>query len=547
MATHVNAIKNKLIAGLFYEEPPFVLRSRENADENTIRAIKEVLAAQLDMAKFRKEIKLGIHSALLFGTAIWKWDYYTEQKVTWEYKRAEKPLEIKTPVPGRSIRIPTEASDQFEKVRVEKTIAYPRLLSTDIRHVFVSPSNRTPDVTDAPYVIHEMDLTFRDLIKRKDEKYFDADGKEQSRYNLPSEDEIKKWFAPPVDVAQPQGVESYQMNTNYVHHAMPRFQQSTADPLNVPLRVLERWDNDKVITVICGDVSGGYVIRNEANPYGCIPFYSVNWWDISDAFWGIGLGVALSSDQLLQSGIKNGVIDMVTLALNGPLLHARGANINTQQLRARLAGFVAADIPAGAHNLEAAIMPMPLPKFPGEAMGLLQMSEAETEQTSGASEQLTMGSTPQRGRTSLGRTATGAGGMMQAAESRLAGFIEDFTRQVYQPWLWKMHELNAQFLPMSALRDLLNETLGEAFKIDEEKFLNSTYDGSIVDFEVLAGGHVAVKQQIAQWLPIGIQYLMNPALQQQMGLRGKYVDIDEVVHMMFDVSGGKNYYTIIRP
>lgn len=547
VATHVNAIKNKLLGGLFYEEPPFLLRPRPRANQDTIRAVEAVTAAQLDMTGFREEVKFGAHSALLYGTAIWKGDYYLETKTEWEFKRRAQPQTLNQKI-GRQTRkvvLPTGESDEFEKVEVTRIIAYPRFRKKDIRCIFVDPATRVPDIRKAKVVIEEMWMTFPDLCKLADECWYDEHGVEHKRYDLPSEEEFRLWFAPPVTESESSSAETYEMNTNFVHHASPEGQATSVDPLAVPIRVLERWDCYKVMTVI--EVNGKKrLIRNEPNPRGKIPYYSVNWWDIDDAFWGIGLGVCLSSEQMLQQGFTNAAADIVTLGVNGPILRNRGANANTQQQRARLGGFIDVDTEKTGGKLSETFAPFPVPKLPPEVFAIIQESEARTEQTSGANEMLTMGSMPAKGRTSLGRTATGAGAWQEAAESRLAGFIEDFNKQVFQPWLWEMHELNCQFLPMSALRQILNDELGDDFKVDEEDYLNGGRT-AIQEFEVLAGSHLIAKQQIAQFMPFLLQYTMNPAMMQTLAeVNGVYADMEEVLHMAFDQSAAKNYYQIFK-
>ena len=544
VATHVNAINTKLIGGLFYEEPPFELKQRASISANTARAIEEVTAFQLDEMNFKQEVKYGFFSCLLNGTGIWKWGWKDYYQTEWEFEPMGEPDKVTQP-DGTVKLIPTVLSDQFKMVKVEKLCSHPFFENCDIRTVLVDPGCRTPDIRDAKFVIHEFPVTYRDLMRMKDEVYYDENNEAIYRYNLPSEDVIKGWFEGTEAMDQSRAVAgqnftSGQNNTQFVQHAAPLFSKTTEDPLDEPLLLQERWDNEKVMTVIAGK----RLIRNEPNPFGCIPFYSVNWWMIQDCFWGLGLGTALGGEQRLQQGFINAVANIGTLAANQPIIRSRGANINTQQVRARLGGFI--DVDGDASK---ALHPMDIPKIQGELFQVVAASEARTESTSGASEMLTMGASKPSGRgSSMGRTATGAGGMMQAAVDRIGGLIEDFNRQVYQPWLWKMYDLNRMFLPATVFREILNQTLTDELKSTFQDFMAGKK--GIKTFTVLAGSHLAARQQMAQSMPLIMQYFSNPALAGQIAdINGEYIDFSEMLHMLTDVSGwgSSAYYSILKP
>ncbi|SRR6266568_62592 len=547
VATHVNAINSKLIGGLFYEEPPFNLVQKSSISADTARAVEEVLSYQLDEMGFKQEVKYGFFSCLLNGTGIWKWGWKDYHRTEWDFQPLEDPQEF--PVdnpekPGATESVPTQDSDLFKMSKVDTLVSHPFFENCDIRTVLVDPGCRVPDIRKAKFVIHEFPVTFRDLMRMKDEVYYDEKNNPIYRYNLPSEDEIRSWFETPEATSQSmsiggQNMTSGQNNTQFVQHAAPLFVKTTEDPLDEPLIIQERWDNDKVMTVLAGK----RLIRNEPNPFGCIPFYSVNWWMIQDCFWGLGLGTALGGEQRLQQGFINAVADIGTLAANQPIVRSRGANINTQQVRARLGGFI--DVDGDATK---ALHPMDIPKIQGELFQVVAASEARTESTSGASEMLTMGSSKPSGRgSSMGRTATGAGNLMQAAVDRIGGLVEDFNRQVLQPWLWQMYDLNRMFLPPSVYRAILNDSLSGSLKATFQEFMKAKK--GIKTFTILAGSHLAARQQMAQSMPLIMQYFTNPALAGQIAdINGEYISYSELLHMLTDVSGwgSSAYYSIFK-
>ena len=542
VATHVNAINSKLIGGMFYEEPSFILQQRSSISANCARAITEIESYQLAEMNFKQEVKYGFFSCLLNGTGIWKWgwkDYYVTE---WDFE----PLGPMTSVTvnGTIKKVPNQDSDSFKMIKNEVLKSHPYFENCDIRTVLVDPGCRTPDIRDAKFVVHEFPVTYRDLMQMKEEVYYDEENNPVYRYDLPSEEEIKSWFDGSEAVDQSRAIAgqdfvSGQNNTQFMQHAAPLFTKTTEDPLDEPLLIQERWDNEKVMTVLAGK----RLIRNEPNALGKIPFYSVNWWQIQDCFWGMGLGTCLGGEQRLQQGFINAVANIGTLASNQPLIRSRSANINTQQVRARLGGFIDVD-----GDPTKAIHPLDLPKIQPEMFSVIAASESRTESISGASQMLTMGASRPSGRgSSMGRTATGAGNLMQAATDRIGGLVEDFNRQVYQPFLWQIYDLNRLFLPPTVYRSILTQSLAEELHASFEDFMKGRK--GIKTFDVLAGSHLAARQQMAQSMPLIMQYFTNPALAGQIAdINGEYIDYSEILHMLTDVSGwgGSTYYSIMK-
>jgi len=538
VAETVNAIHPQIMNGLFYESPPFVLRPRPNLEQNTVRAISSVISAELDEIGFRQEVDWGLFSSLNFGTGIWKWGFKSYTRKTTKYVPIGNAVTIQSKIPNTPATIlETPDSMTYKKVMGEEDVHQPTFEYKDNRYTLVDPGLKVPDIRKAKFVIDRMYLTYKDLIKLKSEQYVDEDatGKQtlKDRYLLPSEEEIKSWFEAPKEQPShgPQGNTSIVQSTASIHHAKPVFQASTADPLDEPLEVLERWDNDKVITVL----NRVKVIRNEPNEFGCIPYLSLNWWNIPDAFWGLGLGRVIGVEQRVQAGLINACLDLASLIVNPMFVRSRGANIQEQQIRQRIGGIIAVD-----GDPQKALTLLQQPNIPAEVVQQIALSQSRVEMTSGANQQLTMGASTAKG--GAMRTGTGAAGVIQATMNRIGGFAEAFTRQVYEPFIYKVHQLNKDKMPIAYIRKLLGEKLGPEFKFSADNFLNGP-----AEFEVLAGSHLAAKSQMAQSLFMMMQmFEAQPMMDQLNKISNKKVNIEELFHMIHDISGWKNYYDIIQ-
>jgi hypothetical protein len=541
VAETVNAIHPQIMNGLFYESPPFVLRPRPNMSQNVSRAISTVISTELDDMNFRQEVDWGLFSSLNFGTGIWKWGFKSYTKRYPKYDPVAGPVTIPSKLPDTPATIlETPDSMTYKKVMVEEDVHTPTFENKDGRYVLVDPGLKVPDIRKAKFVVDKMYVTYRDLIRLKAEQYVAEEGGKQvlkDRYMLPSEEEIKSWFEPPQENTAHGGQTESQsvQGTASIHHAKPSFAKTTVDPLDEPLEVLERWDNEKVITVL----NRVKVIRNEPNEFGCIPFLSLNWWNIPDAFWGLGLGRVIGVEQRVQAGLINACLDLASLIVNPMFVRSRGANIQEQQIRQRIGGIIAVD-----GEPQKALTLLQQPSIPAEVVQQIALSQSRVEMTSGANQQLTMGASTQKG--GAMRTGTGAAGVIQATMNRIGGFAETFVRNVYEPFIYKVHQMNKDKMPISYIKKLLGDKLGSddeiVTKFDAKSFLNGP-----AEFEVLAGSHLAAKSQMAQSLFMMMQmFESQPMMDQLNKISNKKVNIEELFHMIHDISGWKNYYDIIQ-
>ena len=489
VSNHISAIVPKLMSGIFYETPPFLLRPRPNVTPEVIEAKTALMAYQLEEMEFESECERALEQDALLGTCIMKWGFqeYTEKRK--DYQRLGGKKTLLTAL--GPVQVDTPLSDSYKVAYVDKLVSHPWIKYCDIRTVLVDPGCRVGDIRRAKFVVYRDYATWDDL-----EKLRAVPG-----YDIPPVAELQRAFlqttTPPPDnitMTLPEGM------MGYLQHAVPRNRKTSADPYQNGIEILERWDDDKV-AVVLRISDHNILIRNEENPYGCKPFYSANWRNIPDCFYGQGLGQLIGAEQLVEQGITNLALGLLAYGLQPTALRKKGFNAPTQQLVWEQGGIIDVD-----DDVDKAFKFLTMPPVPGEAWQFIQQSKSDSAATSGANEQVVQGAGAMGVHSTGMRSGTGAAAVIQANASRLDGPDGRFIRQIFEPWLFKMNEMNNDLLPTSVMREVLGEQMGEQYQMPDHIKIRSAR----VEFEVLAGAKLGPKKEMAQFLPILLQLVNNP-------------------------------------
>jgi hypothetical protein len=524
VSNHISSIVPKIMGGIFYEDPCFLLRPSPGTDNDVIRAKTALFTFQLKAMRFEEEVERGLEQMALLGTAIWKWGYAEYPKTEKKYKRYAP--KVNAPEGMDVAPIDTPDSDDFEIEFYKKTVSHPWLKYCDIRTVLVDPGCRVGDIRTAKWVIWRDYATYQDL-----ERLRGVEG-----YNIPSEEILRQMFmkatSPGPDnitMTIPEGM------MGYLQHSKPRSYKTSADPNKAPLELLERWDNERVIVVL---IYNGHniLIRNEANPYGKIPFYSANWRNIPDSFYGQGLGLLIGSEQIVEQGVTNLALDLLAYCLQPVALRKKGFNAPTQNTRWEQGGIIDVE-----EDVEKAFKFLQMPTPPQEAFAFIQQSQSAGAATSGANEQVVQGAGHAGISTTGMRSGTGAAAVIQANASRLDGPTGRFVRQVFEPWLFQMDDLDNDLLPTSVIKDILGEKIGNDFKVDHIQYRNAK-----VEYEVLAGANLGAKKEMAQALPLVIQLLNNPVFVANANDAGYQFDAVAIFQAFVDAAGWKFSQNFLR-
>ena len=530
LSNHISSIVPKLMGGIFYEDPPFLLRPRPGTKQEITRAKTALFSAQLWDMHFEEESEKALDQMALFGTCIMKWGYLEYTKKEKRYKRKAEQQMIPNPAGGPPTPVDTPDSDELIIEYFDKLISRPWIKYCDIRTVLIDPACRYGDIQLANWVVYRDYVTYSDL-----EALRGVEG-----YVIPEEAVLKQIFlseitsgADNISLTIPEGM------LGYLQHATPRSLKTSVDPMKAPMEILERWDKEKVIIVLSFN-GHNILIRNESNPYGKIPFFSANWRNIPDCFYGQGLGLLIGSEQLVEQGVTNLALDLLAYGLQPTAVRKRGFNTPTQNVRWKQGGIIDVD-----EDVDKSFKFLEMPPIPSGAWAAIQQAQTSATSSSGANEQTVQGVGSAGIRTTGMRSGTGAAAVIQANASRLDGPDGRFIRQIFVPWLYQMDSMNNDMLPTSVLRQVLGEELGKLAvesKIDHIDFREAKFE-----YEVLAGSHLGAKKEMAQALPIIMQLLGNPTFAKSVNDGGYEFDGIAIFKAFVDAAGWKFSNDFIKP
>ena len=526
VSNHISSIVPKLMGGIFYEDPPFTLRPLPGTSQEIVRAKTALFSAQLGEMKFEEEAERALDQMALLGTCVMKWGYLEFKKKQKKYIRKAPQIVETSPLDQKPTLIDTPDSDEVVIQYIEKLYSRPWIKYCDLRSILIDPGTRVGDIRNAKWVVYRDYVNYTDLDTLRG-----VEG-----YDIPDEYILRDFFLHGVSSGGDNiALTIPEAMRGYIQHAVPRNYKTSANPLEHSMEILERWDHDRVIVVLSFN-GHNILIRNEANPYGKLPFFSANWRNIPDAFYGQGLGLLIGSEQLVEQGVTNLALDLLAYGLQPTAVRKKGFNTLTQNTRWGQGKIIDVD-----EDVDKAFKFLQMPPVPGEAWQFIQQAQASAASTSGANEQVVQGAGAAGIRTTGMRSGTGAAAVVQANASRLDGPDGRFIRQIFIPWLYQMDELNNDLLPTSVLRQTLGEELGETFKVDHIEYRNAK-----IEYEVLAGAHLGAKKEMAQALPLIMQLLNNPTFVQNVTDGGYMFDGIAIFKAFVDAAGWKFSQDFLR-
>jgi hypothetical protein len=535
VAKHVNSLVPAMKSGIFYEMPPFLVRPRPATSQTTARAKTALYGALLDECNFEAESERIFESMTTFGTAIVKVGWRRDTKI--KKLRAPKAAPVKYKLPFGELTVHTKESNELVVTDTEVVEEGLTFELCELGSLLVDPTWNKANALHkgAKYVVHVTYPTWEDLEKLRNQPIIeDEEGNQVGGYSIPSQDDLEAYFfSHEGNAGAPsQVMENLGGQNMAIHHAQSPDQPGSADPIQRPIQMLERSDEQWIYTVLVPEGGDrGVLIRKEEHELPFLPYLSANFWNIPNAGFGLGVGRLAGNDQRIEKGLTDAVLDLLSFAVNQMYVRDRGANAPTQAIRQRLGGIVDVDTKPG-QSVRDVFGIIELPKVPPEAFTVLQAATATAESTTGADQAFTQGSLPGRG-SSAARTATGAGGIIAANAAKIQGPVGHFVNGILLPTIELLEFYVKSRLSPQQIRDILGKELGDAFEFDALNFYQSEDR-----FECLAGAHLAAKKAMAQ--------AENAPLIQQLNALGWMVDVKMLLEMFMEVSEWKDSRELIR-
>ena len=535
VAKVVNAVVPQLYKGLFYDDPPMLMRPRPGTSQEVVDAKTSLFSFILDNCEFKTQTKWGLEQMAFLGTGIFKWGYDWKDILT--YKRKATVHEITSGEPGAeaTIRIPSDVPpDITEEVM---TVPMPFFYWRPIDKVLVDPQLWVADIRRAAWVVDVQYMDFYQLKELKDaieNAIKDGEtGKAIQGWTFPTEASLKALWEKPGTNAATLETEQATYIEGVVHHAEKNNIKVSPDPFRKKLEILEYWDKGRKIVVLNQE----HVICSTENEFKRIPFLSANWWNRPRAFYGMGLGLIVGQNQRVDQGTINAILKILSYGVNPIYLRNREDNAPTQTIRTGLGKILSVTDTEKSYKL------METPKVPGDIWAALKESETATESSSGADQTLVQGSSAGP-RSGMGRSAAGANIMAGASATRLDGPLDNFIEQVFKPFLGNIDMLVFNVMSDAAILHILGNEMGTDFL---KGFSIQSFHDSQIEYEVLAGSSLAAKRTMAQSMVMLTQILDNPQIQQSLAdINQEYIDFKPIISMWLEASEWKNKQDIIK-
>jgi len=530
-----NAVVPQLYKGLFYDDPPMILRPRPGTSQTVTDAKSALISFILNDCDFKTQTKWGLEQMAHLGTGIWKWGY--DWKTIKSYKRTATAVTLEggtSLAPDQNV-IPTEVPPDIKCI--ETTVPIPYFEWRPIDKVLVDPQLSVSDIRKAGWAVdvRYMDFYQLDAIREAIQAAIDAGEKGDAivGWKLPTQETLKTFWATTESKAPVLETEQSTYVEGAVHHS-EKVNMPTPNRLRTKLEVLEYWDSGKKIIVL----NQKTILFSGTNEFKQLPFLSANWWNRPKAFYGMGLGLIVGQNQRVDQGTINAILKILSFGVNPIYLRSRDDNAPTQMIRTGLGKILTVNDTEKAYRL------METPKVPSDIWSALKESEQATESSSGADQMLVQGSTAGP-RSSMGRTSGGANILAGASATRLDGPLDNFIEQVFKPFLGIIDRLIFTVMSDAAILSILGKEKGTEYL---KAFTMQEFHDAQVTYEVLAGASLSAKRTMAQSMVMLTQILQNPQIQESLAdINEEYIDFKPILNMWLEASEWKNNNDIIKP
>ena len=233
-----------------------------------------------------------------------------------------------------------------------------------------------------------------------------ANGIESMQYAIHrvmrSAKDIKKTYGFEV----PDGHEGDPERVSSSRNAISGIETVKAPAKSGKIEVIECWWDDRVVTV----VARKFVVRDEKNTYGWIPFEFFRDYIIPNEFYGIGEIEHINLLQQEANSLRNQVMDNNNLIINSMWKRRRSSGVNPRSMVSRPGGII--DV-SQMDDIEPLVQ-TPLPAY---VFSLQEVIHTDIQQTTGVSD-YQAGVNSQTAAGGVNQTATGISLIQEAGNMR---------------------------------------------------------------------------------------------------------------------------------
>jgi len=204
---------------------------------------------------------------------------------------------------------------------------------------------------------------------------------------------------------------------------------------------------------------GNTIIRNEENPFpdGKVPFIAVPFSSVPFSIYGESNADLISDSQKVKTAMLRGIIDSMASANNGQKGIPKGALDDINKKRA-LSGKNYEYNPGAGQIIESTYTPIP-----SSAYDTINLMNNDIESMTGVK-----GFAGGISGNSLGSTATGARGALDATSTRRLNIVRNIAENLVKPLMRKWMAYNAEFLEESQVMRITNDEFVEIKRDDLE-------------------------------------------------------------------------------
>jgi hypothetical protein len=492
----MEVIDNHLLPAIhmafFSDAQPFLLEPKGKTSTEATEAMAKVLKWALKKADFKEEMRLVQKSVLQYGFGVgkWGWKTETESKKVYKFNTSPDPNDD------------TKTVQTIDSTIEENECNYPTFESVGLRHLLVDPTCNRQDIRKAKDVIFQTFITADDLDDLRDQEGYK---------NIPTREQLVTLL---TSKAEPTTNSLLAEQSNRYHEQQAERPElaTSANPLLQPLELLERWDGERVATVLQRKLC----IRNEEHELGRLPFNSCAFIDVLNSMYGFGVTKLLSGEQRFQQGVINSWIDTLAMVLNPAFQLQKGLG-NSRQNISLSPGLIV--------NENGEMKPLSVPSNSSEAMNAVENSESRATRRVGANGGSEMPNQAMR-------TAQGVQAFSASLTQKLEYFIQIFTDIVFVPVLEAFADMCKSKLQPKQIQEILTEADGQEFAGNLLDIYNGEYS-----FDVLVSTQLAARKASAQMLPALFQLFTAAPVHDSLAARGKSIDFDYVLSEALELQG----------